>query len=174
MREADLGKTGGILAFVAGIAQMAIGFFFASAGSVTRSVTDTFGVIGRIFGMEGGGGIGGPSFVWGLLCAYATLVVGALMISGAKGKVPGVALIVCAILGAFGGSAFALLAILSLTGGIIALIGGFGAGGDGLRGLMATAQRMAEAAKETDTADTKDAKAADETKETDETDEKKS
>ena len=148
MGKADFQKVAGILAFAAGIAQMLVGLVFAVGDSVTGSISSGL----ELFGL-GGGGYGGPSFVWGLIFAYATLVVGAFLLSGARGKVPSIALVVCAVLGAFGGSAFALLAILSITGGIVALIGGFGAGGAGFRGLAATARRMAEAAKETDASD---------------------
>ena len=148
MGKADFQKTAGILAFVAGIAQMLVGLVFAVGDSVTGSISSGL----ELFGL-GGRGVGGPSFVWGLIFAYATLVIGAFLLSGARGRVPGIALVVSAVLGAFGGSAFALLAILSITGGVVALIGGFGAGGDGFRGLAATARRMAEAAKEADASD---------------------
>ena len=155
MEKADLERTGGILAFVAGVAQTIIALSFAIGDSVTGTISRGL----ELFGMGGGGGFGGPSFVWGLIFAYATLVVSAFLISGAKGRVPGIALVVCAILGSFGGTAFALLAILALTGGIIALIGGFRAGGGGgLQGIAATARRMAEAAKEPDTRDTNETK----------------
>ena len=163
MANADMEKAGGILAFVAGIAQLVVALSFAVGDSVTGSISGAL----EIFGV-GGGRFGGPGFAWGWTFAYATLVISAFLISGAKGRLLGVALIVCAILSAFGGSAFALLAILSLAGGIIALIGGFGAGGSGLQGIVATAQRMAQAAKETDARETDaketDAKDANETK----------
>lgn len=152
MGKANLEKAGGIVGFVAGILQMFIALSFAVVGEITggigRGISRTF----DLFGLGGGGGVmDGPNYVWGLVFAYATVVLATLLMSGARGKVAGTALVVCAILGAFGGSAFAALGVLALTGGILALIGGFGEGGSGLRGMMATAQRMAQAAKESDT-----------------------
>ena len=98
MDKADLGKAGGILGFIAGVAQMLIALVFAGGDTVTRSVTGSIGMIGQLFGL-GGGGFGGPSFVWGLVFAYATLVISAFLVSGAKGRLVGIALVVCAILG---------------------------------------------------------------------------
>ena len=160
MEKADLAKAGGILALVAGIAQT-FGYLFS---------IDLLPDWARFFeGPRGGRDYPSPfPIVLGMMIGCAIQVFGALLISGARGKIPGIALIVCAFLNVVCGPVFAVLAVPVLTAGVVALIGGFGARGQALRGLMATAQRMAEAAKETGTADTKDAK------ETDETDEKKS
>ena len=142
MSKANLEKAGGIIAFVAGIAQAGPALVALGIGSM---VDQTFGRLARAYNVD-------ESTWWlALILGYVTVVIGALLISGAKGKIPGIALVICAILSAVaGGGAGAILAIMTLTGGIIALIGGFGGGGSGLRGMMATAQRMAEAAKDTD------------------------
>ena len=64
------------------------------------------------------------SLTWGgVVFSFATIVLGAIAI-GAKGRVPGILLIVCAILGAIlGGTLVAVFMVLALIGGILATIG---------------------------------------------------
>ncbi len=164
MVEADLRRAGGVVGLVAGALQTLVALALAVAKQVTGSISNVSrvaGDIGSLFGMRDvGHPIEGPGFVWGLIFAYATVILSALLISGVRRRSCGVALIACGILGAFGGSGFALLAVLTIAGGSLALIGAFGVGGmaggaqDGLRGklqgVMATAQRMAKAATEAD------------------------
>ncbi len=59
----------------------------------------------------------------GILFSFATIVLGAIAM-GAKGRVPGILLILCAIGGAFlGGNIVAVFMVLALIGGILATIG---------------------------------------------------
>lgn len=55
--------------------------------------------------------------------SFVTIVLGAVAM-GAKGKVPGILLIVCAIAGAIlGGTIVAVFMVLALIGGILATVG---------------------------------------------------
>jgi hypothetical protein len=57
------------------------------------------------------------------LFSFATIVLGAIAI-GAKGRVPGILLIICSIAGAIlGGTLVAVFMVLALLGGILATIG---------------------------------------------------
>ena len=103
-------KAGGIVALVAGI-------FAVGAAIVTLFI----GGMGGAFEAEGadtviGLGWGGVAF------AFLTIVLGAVSI-GAKGRVPGALLIVCAIAGAvLGGTLVAIFMGLAAIGGILAVI----------------------------------------------------
>ena len=103
-------KAGGIVALVAGI-------FAVGAAIVTLFI----GGMGGAFEAEGadtviGLGWGGVAF------AFLTIVLGAVLI-GAKGRVPGALLIVCAIAGAvLGGTLVAIFMGLAAIGGILAVI----------------------------------------------------
>ena len=176
MAQEKVERAGGIVGLTAGLLQSVVALAISVADAMAGTVSQVGRItsdIGGLFGMDLGGGLQGPSsfsFVWGLIFAYATVIVSALLISGVRARVCGAALVACAILGAFGGTGFALLAILSFAGGIIALIGSFGPGGaaSGLTGVMATAQRMAKAAMEAEAgAPKQDAAKAGETEATD-------
>ena len=103
-------KAGGIVALVAGI-------FAVGAAFVTLFV----GGIGGAFEAEGASTIIG--FGWGgIVFAFLTIVLGAVAI-GAKGRIPGMLLIVCAIGGAIlGGTFVAIFMALAALGGVVAVI----------------------------------------------------
>ena len=103
-------KAGGIIALVAGI-----------FGTFAAIFTLFIGGIGSAFEAEGADTVVGLGWL-GLLSAFATIILGAVAM-GAKGKVPGILLIVCAIAGAiFGGTLVAVCMVLALIGGILATI----------------------------------------------------
>ena len=103
-------KAGGIVALIAGIfSVLAAGFtlFTGGVGSALEAEgADTVIILG-----------------WGgLLFAFLIIVLGAVTIS-AKGRVPGVLLIICAIAGAvLGGTMVAIFMVLAGLGGILAVI----------------------------------------------------
>ena len=104
-------KAGGIIALVAGI----FGVFAAL-------FTLFFGGLGSALGASEGSTIIGLGW-GGVLFSFAVIVLGAVSIA-AKGKVPGIILIACAVGGAFlGGGLVAIFMVLALLGGIIATVG---------------------------------------------------
>ena len=104
-------KAGGIVALVAGI----FGVFAAI-------FTLFFGGVASAFEAEGADTVVGLGW-GGLMFAFATIVLSAVAM-GAKGRVPGILLIVCAIGGAIlGGTIVAIFMVLALVGGILATIG---------------------------------------------------
>ncbi len=104
-------KSGGIIALVAGI-----------FGALAAIVTLFFGGLGSAFDAEGANTVVGLGW-GGMLFSFLTIVLGAVAM-GAKGMVPGILLMVAAVLGAvLGGTMVAVFMILSLVGGIIATIG---------------------------------------------------
>lgn len=103
-------KAGGIVALVAGI----FGVFAAG-------FTLFFGGVGAAFEAEGAGTIIGLGW-GGVAFSFLTIVLGAVAI-GAKGRVPGVLLILCAIAGAIlGGGLVAVFMVLAAIGGILAVV----------------------------------------------------
>jgi len=104
-------KAGGIIALIAGIfAVLAAGFTLVvggTAGAFEAEGADTVILLG-----------------WGgVFFSFFTIVLGAVCI-GAKGRLPGVLLIICAIAGAIlGGTFVAIFMALALIGGILALFG---------------------------------------------------
>ena len=104
-------KAGGIVALIAGI-----------FGFLAAIVTLFMGGIGAALEAEGGTTV--VAFGWlGILFSFLTIVFAAIAM-GAKGKVPGVLLILCALGGAIlGGTLVAIPMALSLIGGILALFG---------------------------------------------------
>lgn len=151
MRNADMGKAAGIIALLVGPVQMILMAIMLFVAATTRSV-------GRMLESFGMPSFGDGGMLWvALIFAYGVIVFGALLLAGARGMIPGIVLIVCALLGSLaGGTVVAGLNVLTLIAGIMAIMGSSGQGGDGIRGMIRTAQRMAEAAKETETKDTKD------------------
>ena len=103
-------KAGGIVALIAGIfGVLAAGFTLFTGG------------VGAALEAEGADTV--LAFGWGgLLFAFLTIVLGAVAM-GAKGRVPGALLIVCAIAGAFlGGTIVAIFMALAAVGGLLAVI----------------------------------------------------
>ena len=156
MGNADKGKVGGIIALVAGLLQLGVMFGMLVMNSGSRSFGSSLGTFAW---PNTDVGIG---FSWGgLIFAYGTVVVAALLLAGARGLIPGIAIIVCALLGAIiGGAHIAALSLLTLIGGVFAMMGSGGgnAAVAGFQEVLRTAQRMADAAKETETKDTKETK----------------
>ena len=104
-------KAGGIIALIAGI-----------FGTLAAIVTLFFGGLGSAFDAEGASTVVGLGW-GGMLFSFLTIVLGAVAM-GAKGMVPGILLIVSAILGAvLGGTIVAVFMVLSLIGGILATVG---------------------------------------------------
>ena len=155
MGNADKGKVGGIIALVAGLLQLGVMFGMLVMNSGSRAFDSSLGTFAW---PNLDVGIG---FSWGgLIFAYGTVFVAAYLLAGARGMIPGIALIVCALLGAIiGGVHIAALSLLTLIGGVISMgSGGGNAAVAGFQEVLRTAQRMAEAAKETETKETKETK----------------
>ncbi len=104
-------KAGGIISLIAGI------FGILSAG-----ITLFLGGAASAFNADGAGTVVGLGW-GGVAFSFLVIIFGALAI-GAKGKVPGILLIISSILGAvLGGTLVAVFMLLALIGGILALIG---------------------------------------------------
>jgi hypothetical protein len=104
-------RAGGIVALVAGI----FGIFAAI-------VTLLIGGMGTAFNAQGAATVVGLGW-GGVAFSFATIILGAVTI-GAKSKVPGIFIIICAIVGAIlGGTFVAIFMVLALAGGIIATVG---------------------------------------------------
>jgi hypothetical protein len=104
-------KAGGIIALIAGI-----------FGVIAAIVTLFVGGVGAAFGGEGADTVIGLGW-GGIAFSFLTIILGAISI-GAKGKVPGILLIICAIAGAIlGGTFVAIFMVLALIGGILTVIG---------------------------------------------------
>jgi hypothetical protein len=104
-------KAGGIIALIAGIfGVFAAGFtLFAGGLSAAFEAEGSDTVIGLGWG--------------GVLFAFLTIALGAVAM-GAKSKLPGALLVLCAIGGAvLGGTLVAIFMVLALIGGIFAMIG---------------------------------------------------
>lgn len=107
-------RAGGIIALVAGI-----------FGTIAAIVTLFIGGVGAAFDAEGADTIIGLGW-GGVAFSFLTIVFGAIAL-GAKSRIPGVLLILCAIAGAFlGGTMVAICMALAAIGGIVALLGGRG------------------------------------------------
>ncbi len=110
-------KAGGIIALISGI-----------FGTIAALVTLFLGGVGTA--VEAGAGIGdtGSSAVLafgfgGLIFSFLTIILAAVTM-GAKGRIPGILLIVCSIAGAIlGGTFVAVCMVLAFVGGILALFG---------------------------------------------------
>ena len=103
-------KAGGIIALIAGI----FGVFAAGFTLFT-------GGLGAAFEAEGADTV--VLLGWGgVLFSFLTIVLGAVAI-GAKGRIPGVLIILCAIAGAIlGGTLVAIFMALAGIGGLLAVI----------------------------------------------------
>jgi hypothetical protein len=104
-------KSGGIIALIGGI-----------FGTLAAIVTLFFGGLGAALEADGGTTVIAMGWIGGL-AAFLSIIIGAVAM-GSKGKVPGILLIICAVLGAiFGGTIVAICMILTLAGGVMALFG---------------------------------------------------
>lgn len=104
-------KAGGIIGLVAGI--------FAVIAAV---ITLFIGGVAAGFEAEGASTVVGLGW-GGVLFSFLTIVLGAVAM-GAKSKVPGALLMVCAIAGAvLGGTLVAVFMVLAFIGGLLATIG---------------------------------------------------
>lgn len=103
-------RAGGIIALVAGI-----------FGVLAAGFTLFFGGVGAAFDAEDADTIIGLGW-GGVVFSFLTIILGAVAIN-AKGRVPGVLLIVCAIAGAvLGGTFVAVFMALAAAGGILAVV----------------------------------------------------
>lgn len=104
-------KAGGIIAIIAGV-----------FGTIAAGITLLVGGLGSALGGEGASTVIGLGW-GGVLFSFATIVLGAIAL-GAKNKIPGTLLIICAVLGAIlGGTLVAVFMVLALIGGILAVVG---------------------------------------------------
>lgn len=104
-------KAGGIIALIAGI-----------FGTLAAIFTLLIGGLGAAFEAEGASTIVGLGW-GGVAFSFLTIVFGAIAI-GANSKIPGILLIVSAILGAIlGGTLVAIFMVLALIGGVLATLG---------------------------------------------------
>jgi hypothetical protein len=107
-------KAGGIIALIAGI----FGVFAAGA-------TLIFGGLGAAFEAESANTVIGLGW-GGVVFSFITIILGAIAL-GANSRIPGIFLIISAILGAIlGGTLVAIFMVLALIGGILATIGAKG------------------------------------------------
>ena len=105
-------KAGGIVGLIAGI-----------FGVIAAVATLFFGGLGSAFEAEGAETVVGLGW-GGLVFSFLTIVLGAVAM-GAKGRIPGVLLIICAVAGAIlGGTIVAICMALAAVGGILATIPG--------------------------------------------------
>ena len=103
-------KAGGIITIIAGI-------FAVFAAGFTLFV----GGVGSAFNAEDAGTVVGLGW-GGVAFSFLTIVLGAVAM-GAKSKIPGVLVIVCAIGGAIlGGTIVAVFMALALIGGILVVV----------------------------------------------------
>lgn len=104
-------RAGGIIALIAGV-----------FGVISAGITLLLGGIGAGLESEGASMVIGLGW-GGVLFSFATIVLGAVAL-GAKGRVPGILLMVCAVLGAvLGGTLVAVFMVLALVGGLLAVLG---------------------------------------------------
>lgn len=103
------------------------------AGGIIALVAGIFGIFAAVFTLAVGGlGAGleaeGASTVIGLgwggvAFSFLTIILGAVAL-GAKGRLPGILLMICAIAGAIlGGTLVAVFMVLAFVGGMISTIG---------------------------------------------------
>jgi len=104
-------KAGGIVALVAGI-----------FGTMAAIVTLLVGGAGAAFNAEGASTIVGLGW-GGIAFSFTTIILGAVAM-GAKSQLPGVLIMISAILGGLmGGTLVAIFMVLAFAGGGIAIIG---------------------------------------------------
>lgn len=104
-------KAGGVIAIIAGVISI-----------LAAVITLLFGGIGGALEAEGAETVIGLGW-GGLFIAFLVIVTGAIAMNS-ETKKPGIFLIILSILGIiFGGTIVAIFMILSLIGGVVALIG---------------------------------------------------
>lgn len=104
-------KAGGIIALIAGI-----------FGVIAAGATLFLGGIGSAFEAEGAATVVGLGW-GGVLFSFTTIILGAVAI-GSENKKVGIFLIISSVLGAIlGGTLVAIFMVLSLIGGILAVLG---------------------------------------------------
>jgi hypothetical protein len=118
-------KAGGIIALIAGI-----------FGVLAALATLTVGGIGAAFAAKGAGQV-----VWlgwgGILFSFLTIILGAVCL-GTRSALPGILLVLSAILGAvLGGTLVANCMVLALIGGVLALFGSRSTAGDASPSMVA-------------------------------------
>ena len=110
-------KAGGIIALIAGILGFIAAIITLMAGGLVaglENVSDTDNSASTEIGTFG---------LLGIVFSFLTIIFGAIAM-GAKSRIVGYLLIVCAIVGAITGGTFvAVCMVLALAGGIVATIG---------------------------------------------------
>ena len=105
-------KAGGIVALIAGV-----------FGVIAAGFTLFFGGVGSVFEAEGASTVVGLGW-GGVVFSFLIIVLGAVAM-GAKGRWPGILLVICSIAGAFlGGTLVAIFMALAAIGGVLAAIPG--------------------------------------------------
>lgn len=103
-------KAGGIIALVAGIFGVFAAIFTLLVGGLSAGLEaeNASTVIGLGWG--------------GVFFSFLTIILGAVTL-GAKSRIPGILLMICAVAGAIlGGTIVAVFMVLSFVGGLIAVI----------------------------------------------------
>ena len=104
-------RAGGIIAIIAGV-----------FGVISAGVTLLVGGLGTAMKAHDASTVVGLGW-GGVIFSFATIVLGAVTLS-AKGRVQGILLIVCAVLGAIlGGTLVAVFMVLAMVGGVLAVVG---------------------------------------------------
>ena len=104
-------KSGGIIALIGGV-----------FGTIAAIATLFIGGVGAALEADGGTTVVAMGWMGGL-AAFLSIIIGGVALAS-KSKVPGILLIICAVIGAiFGGTIVAICMILTLAGGIMALFG---------------------------------------------------
>jgi hypothetical protein len=104
-------KAGGIIALIGGI-----------FGTLAAILTLFIGGVAGAFEAEGATTVVGLGW-GGIIFSFVTIVLGAVAL-GARSRVPGILLIICALVGAIlGGTLVAVFMALALAGGVLATIG---------------------------------------------------
>ena len=110
-------KAGGIIALIAGIFGFIAAIITLLAGGLVaglESVSDSGNSASREIGTFG---------MLGIVFSFLTIIFGAIAM-GAKSRISGYVLIVCAVAGAItGGTLVAICMVLALAGGIVATVG---------------------------------------------------
>ena len=116
-------KAGGIIALIGGIFGTIAAIVTLMAGGLVA------GLEGASAALEGGAADTSASTeiatfaILGLGASFVTIILGAISI-GASSRKPGILLILCAVIGAItGGTLVAVCMILTLAGGVVAVIG---------------------------------------------------
>lgn len=116
-------KSGGIIALIGGILGTIAAFFTLMAGGLVAGLEGASASLGQTAVDNTASSEIASYAILGVISSILTIILGAICI-GAKSKIPAYLLIVCSVVGAITGGTFvAVCMVLTLIGGILALIG---------------------------------------------------